>query len=79
MPKQNSFPMLWQMADYTTMGIYTGAYYFFSQLASIISPTIAGAVIDIAGYPSLFIFGTIFIFIAFLLMGNVHRGEISEA
>ena len=74
----NSFPMLWQMADYTTMGIYTGAYYFFSQLASIISPTIAGGVIDIAGYPALFIFGTIFMLVAFFLMGKVHRGEISE-
>ena len=26
----NSFPMLWQMSDYTTVGIYTGLYYFFS-------------------------------------------------
>ena len=29
----NSFPMLWQMSDYTTVGIYTGLYYFFSQAA----------------------------------------------
>ena len=26
----NSFPMLWQMADHGTMGIYTGLYYTFS-------------------------------------------------
>lgn len=71
----NSFPMLWQMADYTTMGIYTGVYYFFSQLASIISPTLAGAVIDIAGYPALFIYGIVFMLIAFFLMSKVHRGE----
>lgn len=71
----NSFPMLWQMADYKTIGIYTGVYYFFSQLAAIISPTIAGAVIDIAGYPALFIYGIVFMAIAFFLMNHVHRGE----
>ena len=67
--------MLWQMADYATMGIYTGVYYFFSQLAAIISPTLAGAVIDIAGYPALFIYGVVFMAIAYFLMSKVHRGE----
>lgn len=71
----NSFPMLWQMADYQTIGIYTGAYYFFSQLASIVAPPIAGGAIDLFGYPALFIFGLIFMFIALVLMRNVHRGE----
>lgn len=71
----NSFPMLWQMADYKTMGIYTGVYYFFSQLAAIIAPTFAGAVIDLAGYPALFIYGIIFMSVAFFLMKKVNRGE----
>lgn len=71
----NSFPMLWQMADYKTMGIYTGVYYFFSQLAAIIAPTLAGSVIDLAGYTSLFIFGLVFMFVAFFLMKKVNRGE----
>ena len=71
----NSFPMLWQMADYQTIGIYTGAYYFFSQLASIIAPPLAGGTIDLFGYPALFIFGLIFMLVALLLMRNVHRGE----
>lgn len=74
----NSFPMLWQMATYKTMGIYTGVYYFFSQLASIISPPIAGGVTDLWGYPALFIFGALFMAIAFVLMGFVHRGEPEE-
>ncbi len=71
----NSFPMLWQMADYQTIGVYTGAYYFFSQLASIVAPPLAGGAIDLFGYPALFIFGLVFMFIALLLMRNVHRGE----
>lgn len=74
----NSFPMLWQMADYTTMGIYTGAYYFFSQMASIVAPPLAGGSIDLFGYPALFIFGLIFMLIAFFLMGHVTRGEAED-
>lgn len=71
----NSFPMLWQMADYTTMGIYTGLYYFFSQLASIISPPLAGGATDLFGYPALFLYGMIFMLVAFFLMKKVNRGE----
>lgn len=71
----NSFPMLWQMADYKTMGIYTGVYYFFSQLASIVSPPLAGGVSDLWHYPALFFYGAVFMIIAFILMGHVHRGE----
>lgn len=71
----NSFPMLWQMADYTTMGIYTGLYYFFSQLASIISPPLAGGATDLFGYPALFLYGMVFMLIAFILMKKVNRGE----
>jgi MFS family permease len=71
----NSFPMLWQMADYANMGIYTGLYYFFSQLASIVAPPITGALIDIFGYGSLFVFAALCMFIAFLLMSKVTRGE----
>ncbi len=71
----NSFPMLWQMSDYTTVGIYTGLYYFFSQAASIIAPPISGACIDLFGYPSLFVFAAIFMGVAFLLMSRVDKGE----
>jgi MFS family permease len=71
----NSFPMLWQMADYKTMGIYTGLYYFFSQLASIISPPVTGTFIDIFGFPALFIFAAVNMLIAYFMMAGVHRGE----
>ena len=74
----NSFPMLWQMADYQTIGVYTGAYYFFSQLASVVAPPLAGGSIDIFGYPALFIFGLVFMLIAFFLMRFVHRGEPAD-
>lgn len=71
----NSFPMLWQMADYKTMGIYTGLYYFFSQIASIISPPITGTFIDLFGFSSLFLFAAANMAISFVLMRKVNRGE----
>ena len=71
----NSFPMLWQMSTFTTVGIYTGLYYFFSQAASIISPPLSGACIDLFGYPSLFIYAAIFMAIAYFTMSKVDRGE----
>ena len=71
----NSFPMLWQMADYKTIGIYTGLYYFFSQAASIISPPLAGGATDLWGYPALFLYGLVFMLIAYLLMSKGNRGE----
>jgi predicted MFS family arabinose efflux permease len=75
----NSFPMLWQMSTYETVGIYTGLYYFFSQLASIISPPIAGACIDRFGYRSLFIYGCVSMLVAFFLMAKVDKGEPEDA
>ncbi len=71
----NSFPMLWQMADYANMGIYTGLYYFFSQLASIVAPPITGGLIDLFGYGSLFLFAAACMLVAFFLMSKVTRGE----
>lgn len=72
----NSFPMLWQMASYGTMGIYTGLYYTFSQAAAISAPPITGAIIDLAGYPGIFIFGSICMLVAWFIMGGVKRGEV---
>lgn len=74
----NSFPMLWQMASYGTMGIYTGMYYTFSQAAAITAPPITGFIIDIAGYPGMFLFSALCMAAAFLVMAGVKKGETSE-
>ncbi|GHT56762.1 MFS transporter [Spirochaetia bacterium] len=71
----NSFPMLWQMASFGNMGIYTGLYYTFSQGAAILSPPITGAIIDLSGYPGIFIFGAACMLIAWFTMGGVKAGE----
>ncbi len=71
----NSFPMLWQMATYETMGIYTGLYYTFSQAAAILSPPVTGTLIDVAGFRSIFLFGALCMFAAAMIMRRVKRGE----
>lgn len=75
----NSFPMLWQMADHDTMGVYTGLYYTFSQAAAISAPPITGALIDLAGYPAIFLFSAACMAAAFLTMSGVDKGEAEPA
>lgn len=75
----NSFPMLWQMATYANMGIYTGLYYFFSQGAGIVAPGITGSLRDLLGPRIIFLAAALCMFAAYLLMGFVHRGEPEEA
>jgi MFS family permease len=74
----NSFPMLWQMATYENMGIYTGLYYTFSQTAAILSPPVTGTLIDLTGFRSIFLFGAFCMLTAAVLMGYVTKGEPGE-
>ena len=71
----NSFPMLWQMASWGTMGIYTGLYYTASQAAAILAPILTGAIIDIVGYRGIFLFCSACMIAAFFVMGKVRSGE----
>jgi Na+/melibiose symporter-like transporter len=71
----NSFPMLWQMASFGNMGVYTGLYYTFSQGAAILAPPITGLIIDLAGFWGIFIFGSLCMLAAWFTMGGVRAGE----
>jgi MFS family permease len=64
----NSFPLLWNMASYENIGVYTGLYYTFSQAAAILSPPVTGLLIDLCGFRSLYAFGALCMFAAFLCM-----------
>jgi MFS family permease len=70
--------MLWQMASWGTMGVYTGLYYTASQAAAILAPVITGAIIDLVGYRGIFIFCTICMVGAFAVMGLVNSGEAGQ-
>jgi MFS family permease len=74
----NSFPMLWQMADYGNTGIYTGLYYLASQSAAIAAPPITGAIIDMTGFPGIFLFGALCMLLAWVSMGGVRKGEAAK-
>ncbi len=74
----NSFPMLWQMTSYDTVGVYTGLYYTFSQSAAILAPPVTGAIIDLAGYPGIFVFGALCMAAAWVVMGGVSSGEAKD-
>jgi MFS family permease len=74
----NSFPMLWQMTSYETVGVYTGLYYLFSQSAAILAPPITGGIIDLAGYPGIFVFGALCMLAAWFVMGKVSSGEAAK-
>lgn len=71
----NSFPMLWQMATYANMGIYTAAYYVAKESSSIVSPPITGLSSDLFGIRSIFLIAAAFMLAAFIVMGFVKRGE----
>lgn len=76
----NSFPMLWQMASWGTMGIYTGLYYTASQAAAILAPILTGALIDTVGYRGIFLFCSACMAAAFSVMSLVKSGEpVSES
>lgn len=74
----NSFPMLWQMATYANVGIYTGLYYFFSQTAGVVAPGLTGGLRDLFGDRVIFISGALCMLIAFFIMGKVTRGEVHD-
>jgi maltose/moltooligosaccharide transporter len=74
----NSFPMLWQMASFGNIGVYTAAYYVAKESSSIVSPPITGAISDAAGIRWIFAAAAAFMLAAFVVMGFVTRGESGE-
>ena len=74
----NSFPMLWQMATFTNIGIYTGLYYTFKQCSSILAPVLSGLSNDLSGknnYTGMFIFAAACMTLAAISMLKVTKGE----
>ena len=69
----NSLPLVYDHGDEKRIGAYTGLYYFFSQTAAVLGPTLGGLLVENMNYnyKVLFIFGTIFLFLAFLSMLKV--------
>ena len=71
----NSFPMVVEMCHGSDVGKFTGLYYTFSMAAQIVTPIVAGFLIDKIGYRVLFIYSAIFVFLSFVTMCFVRHGD----
>lgn len=73
----NALPMVLDAAPTDDVGSYTGQYYIFGSLASVLGPPLAGAVVQMTGgnYRTIFLFGPLFLLLAMLAMLRVKGGE----
>lgn len=71
----NSLPMVYDYGDERKIGAYTGLYYFSSQTAAVLGPTMGGIVVDVLGdeYRWLFAFSAVFMALAWLAMNRVRK------
>jgi MFS family permease len=71
----NSLPLVYDHGDERRIGAYTGLYYFSSQMAAVLGPTMGGVMVDVLGdqYRWLFMYGAIFMFLALLAIARVKR------
>ncbi|HLO30676.1 MAG TPA: MFS transporter [Anaerolineales bacterium] len=73
----NSLPLVYDHGNEKQIGAYTGLYYFSSQLAAVLGPTLLGILVQALGnqYRWLWLFAAIFMTIALGAMLGVRRQE----
>ena len=71
----NSLPMVVEMCKGSEVGKFTGLYYTFSMSAQIMTPIVAGWLLENVGYTTLFPYAAIFVFGSFVTMGFVRHGD----
>lgn len=71
----NSLPLVYDYGDESRIGAYTGLYYFSSQLAAVLGPTLGGGLVDLLNdeYRWLWLFGGLFMALAWLVMRQVRQ------
>ena len=74
----HSYIMSVEMADEKTTGTYTGLYYTFSMTAQIITPYLAGLVIEHVSMKALIPYSFVFMVIAFITMLPVRHGNAKK-
>jgi maltose/moltooligosaccharide transporter len=72
----NSLPLVYDHGDEKRIGAFTGLYYFSSQLAAVLGPTLGGILVDVLGdqYRWLWLFSFVFMALAFVTMLKVKGG-----
>lgn len=71
----NTFPMVVELASSGDTGKYTGFYYAATMSAQAITPFIAGLIMDKWGSKYLFLYSTVCVAVAILLMVFVKHGD----
>ena len=71
----NSLPMVVEMCKGSEVGKFTGLYYTFSMTAQIMTPIVAGWLLENVAYKALFPYAAIFVFGSFITMGMVRHGD----
>jgi Na+/melibiose symporter-like transporter len=76
----NSLPLVYDHGDEKQIGAYTGLYYFSSQLAAVLGPTLLGFLVGALGnqYRWLWLFTTVFMALALGTMLAVRRREAAS-
>ncbi|MDD2283295.1 MAG: MFS transporter [Eubacteriales bacterium] len=75
----NSFPMVADMAPAAKLGLYTGLYYFSSQLAAILAPPVFGFVMDYTSRKAMFPMASLAFVLALICISGVRRGEAKKS
>ena len=71
----NSLPMVVEMCKGSDTGKFTGYYYTFSMAAQIITPIVAGTLMNRINYNVLFPYCAVFMVLAFITMQFVKHGD----
>ena len=71
----NSLPMVLEMCKGSEVGKYTGYYYTFSMSAQIVTPILSGALLEYAGYWTLFPYAAFFVALSAFTMTQVKYGD----
>lgn len=71
----NSYPMVVELSKGSEIGKYTGFYYTASMAAMTVTPLVSGMLMDKVGMTTLFPYGCVFVFLAFITMLFVKHGD----
>lgn len=71
----NSLPMVVEMCSGSKVGKFTGLYYTFSMSAQIITPVVAGWLLEQISYKALFPYAAVAVGLAFVTMCFVKHGD----
>jgi MFS family permease len=77
----NSLPLVYDYGDERKIGAYTGLYYFASQTAAVLGPTLGGVMVQVLGnqYRWIWLFSMVFMALAWLAMTQVKEVRLLGA